>query len=55
MCGSQKTLWQDYTGCSLTLLTVVSMEVFRHQAIVGELVTDQGIEFCALTSLTYLT
>ena len=55
MCGSQKTLRQDYTGCSLAFLTVVFVEVCRHQAIVGELVTDQGIECCALTSLTYLT
>ena len=55
MCGSQKTLWQDYTGCSLAFLIVVSVEVVVHQAIVGELVTDQGIECCALTSLTYLT
>ena len=55
MCGSQKTLWQDYTGCSFAFLTVVSVEVFRHQAIVGELVTVQGIECSALTSLTYLT
>ena len=51
----KKTLWQDYTGCSFTFLTVVSVEVFRHQFIVGELVTDQGIECCTLTSLTYLT
>ena len=50
-----KTLWQDYTGCSLAFLTVVSVEVFIHQAIVGKLVTDQCIECCALTSLTYLT
>ena len=54
ICGSQKTLWQDCTG-SLAFLTVVSVEVFRHQAIVGELVTVQGIECCALTFLTYLT
>ena len=51
----KKTLLQDYTGCSLAFLTVVSVEVFRHQAIERELVTDQGIECCALTSLTYLT
>ena len=50
-----KTLWQDYIGCSLAFLTVVSVEVFRHQAIMGELVKDQGIECCALTYLTYLT
>ena len=51
---ANKTLWQDYTGCSLAFLTIVPVEVFRHQAIVGKLVTDQGIECCALTSLTYL-
>ena len=55
MCGLQKTLWQDYTGCSLAFLIVVSVKVVVHQAIMGELVTDQGIECCALTSLTYLT
>ena len=55
MCGSQKMLRQDYTRCYLAFLTVVSVEVFRHQAIVGELVMDQGIECCALTSLIYLT
>ena len=55
MCGSQETLRQDYTGCSLAFMTVVSVEVCGHPAIVGELVTDQGIECCALTSLTYLT
>ena len=31
-----KTLWQDYTGCFLAFLTNVSVEVFVHQAIVGE-------------------
>ena len=35
MCGSQKMLRQDYTGCFFAFLTVVSVEVFRHQAIVG--------------------
>ena len=43
-----KTLKQDYIGCSLAFLTVMSVEVFVHQAFVGELVTDQGIECCAL-------
>ena len=50
-----KTLWQDYIRCSLAFLTAVSVEVLVHQALVGELVTDQGIECCALTFLIYLT
>ena len=54
ICGSQKRSGKIILGV-IAFLTVVCVEVFRHQAIVGELATDQGIKCCALTSLTYLT